>query len=126
MKTISDVFTGLPQLAVRHRPEEPLGLAALREVGRELYPEVDPLARMAATPALEIVSAGRESVLRLFVPGASRDEIEVEIERDELIVTLGSHRRTVKLPDGLSDRSVERAGLRGQHLEVVFGEVCHA
>jgi arsenite-transporting ATPase len=126
MQTISEVFTGLPQLTVRHRPEEPLGLTALREVGRELYPEVDPLARMVTTPALEIVSAGRESVLRLFVPGASRDEIEVEIERDELIVTLGSYRRTVKLPDGLSGRSVDRAGLRGQHLEVVFGEVCNA
>jgi arsenite-transporting ATPase len=119
---LSDSFAGLPMLPVRYRPDEPIGLTQLREVGSELYRDIDPLAKLVDTPALDIASDGCETVLRLLVPGASRDELDVEMEGNDLIVSLGSYRRSVKLPDGLTGRSVDRAGLRGQYLEIVFGD----
>ena len=122
LHTISDSFAGLPILKVGHWPDEPIGLAELRDMGSELYRDLDPLAKLVDTPALDIASDGRESVLRLLVPGASREELDVEMEGNDLIVSLGSYRRSVKLPDGLAGRSVDRAGLRGQYLEIVFGE----
>jgi HSP20 family molecular chaperone IbpA len=97
----------------------------LRDLGTELYRNVDPLTKFVDTPALDIASDGDETVLRLLVPGASRDELDIEMEGDELIISLGSYRRTVKLPEGLIGRSVDRAGLRGQYLEIVFGERTH-
>jgi arsenite/tail-anchored protein-transporting ATPase len=122
LQGISDLFAGLPCLTMRRWPDEPIGLVQLRDLGSELYREADPLARMVDTPALDIASDGLETVVRVLVPGASRDELDVEMEGDELIISLGSYRRTVKLPDGLIGRSVDRAGLRGQYLEIVFGE----
>ncbi len=123
LQSISDLFAGLPLLTMRQRSDEPIGLAQLRDLGSELYREIDPLAKLVDTPALDIASDGRETVLRLLVPGASRDELDIEMEGDELIISLGPYRRTVKLPDGLTDRPVDRAGLRGQYLEIVFGEL---
>jgi arsenite/tail-anchored protein-transporting ATPase len=123
LQSISDLFAGLPLLTMRQRSDEPIGLAQLRDLGSELYREIDPLAKLVDTPALDIASDGRETVLRLLVPGASRDELDIEMEGDELIISLGPYRRTVRVPDGLTDRPVDRAGLRGQYLEIVFGEL---
>ena len=92
-----------------HWPDEPIGLTQLRDLGSELFRDVDPLAKLVERPALDIASDGRETVLRLLVPGASRDELDIEMEGDELIISLGSYRRSVKLPDGLTGRSVDRA-----------------
>jgi arsenite-transporting ATPase len=125
-RALADVFAGLPRREARQRPTEPIGLAALQEVGRELYGEGDPLRRLCQTPPFQITSHGGESIVRLFVPGAMREEIELELHGSELFVTLGAYRRAVTLPDGLRGRPVARAGLNGQHLEVVFGEVVHA
>jgi arsenite/tail-anchored protein-transporting ATPase len=122
LQSIADLFAGLPVLTMRNRPDEPIGLLQLRALGTELYRNVDPLTKFVDTPALDIASDGDETVLRLLVPGASRHELDIEMEGDELIISLGSYRRTVKLPEGLVGRSVDRAGLRGQYLEIVFGE----
>jgi arsenite/tail-anchored protein-transporting ATPase len=126
LEAIAEGFACLPRLTVRQRSVEPVGAEALADIGRELYGESDPVAHLSFTPPLQIVAVGDEWTVRLFTPGARREDIDLELDADELIVTLGSHRRTVKLPDGLSGRPVNRAGLRDQHLEVVFGEVAGA
>jgi len=119
---IDSAFGALPRLAVRRRVAEPLGPGPLGELGRELYGACDPLARLAPAQALEIATSGEESVVRVPVPGVERDRIGLERSSDELIVTLGAHRRSVLLPEALRRRDVVRAGLNGQHLEVVFAE----
>ena len=122
---VDAVFDALPRLVVCHRAEEPLGLDALRALGDELYGATDPLATLSHHPALEFTSRGQESLLRLAVPGLDRREIDLERDGDQLIVGLGVHRRSVMLPEGLRDRDVVRAGVNGQHLEIVFGERAH-
>jgi arsenite-transporting ATPase len=119
-------FGSLPRLVCQRRATEPLGTEALRQIGEEVFADADPLARLATRPAVEITSRGRDSVVRLPVGGVERDRIGVEHERDELTVTLGAHRRTVMLPDALRRRQVVRAGIDGEHLEVVFGETSYA
>lgn len=122
LDAIDATFSALPRLAVRDRAEEPLGLEALADVGRELYGATEPLARLSPGQALEITSQGQESVVRLAVPGVERDQVGLERDGDELVVSLGAHRRSIVLPDGLRDRDVVRAGIDGHHLEIVFGE----
>jgi arsenite-transporting ATPase len=119
-------FAGVPRLAVRRRPEEPLGLPALAELGRELYGDGDPLATLAPHQSLTIAARGDETVVRLLVPGVDRDRIGVEHDGSgELVVTLGAYRRSIPLPDALRHQPVVRAGVEGPHLEIVFGEPCN-
>jgi arsenite-transporting ATPase len=126
LERIDDAFASVPRLAVRQQRCEPLGPAALADLGRELYRDLDPLTHLAPRDALEISSRGDEPVVRLPVTGVERDRIELARDRDELIVTLGSHRRTVLLPDALRHREVVRAGVARNHLEVVFAGNGHA
>jgi arsenite-transporting ATPase len=122
LDAIDATFSALPRLSVRDRAEEPLGLHALADVGRELYGAAEPLARLSPGQALEITSLGHESLVRLAVPGVERDQVGLERDGDELVVSLGAHRRSIVLPEGLRDRDVVRAGIDGDHLEIVFGE----
>jgi arsenite/tail-anchored protein-transporting ATPase len=119
---VNAAFADLPRLTVHRRPVEPLGLGPLVALGDELYGGRDPLDRLAPGRALEFSSRDGESMVRIPATGVQRDRIELARDRDELIVTLGSHRRTVRLPDALRHREVVRAGLAATHLEVVFGE----
>jgi len=121
LQDLAEAFDPIPRLFAGLRPTEPLGPERLRELGRELYAECEPLARLSSRPSMQICTSGGESMVRLFVPGARREDIHVALDAEDLVVTLGGYRRSVKLPDGLSGRRVERAGLSDQHLEVVFG-----
>jgi arsenite-transporting ATPase len=122
LERIDTVFAVVPRFTVHERSDEPLGLDALLDVGHELYAGRDPLDRLSDCKGLEITSRGNEPVMRLFVPGIEREQIALERVGDELVVALGTHRRSVLLPEALRYRDVARAGLDGQHLEVVFEE----
>ena len=126
LDTIDRSFDPLPRLRVRRRYAEPIGLDMLEEVGDELYAGLDPVARLSDKPAFELDTQGAESRVRLFAPGFVRDQIALERDGAELIVTLGEHRRAVQLPDTLQYQDVVRAGRDGAYLEVVFGEKAHA
>jgi arsenite-transporting ATPase len=126
LECIDRSFDPLPRLRVRRRYAEPIGLEMLEEVAAELYAGLDPVARLSDQPALELATHGAESRVRLFAPGLVRDEIALERDGAELIVTLGEHRRAVQLPDTLQYQEVLRAGRDGAYLEVVFGEPAHA
>jgi arsenite-transporting ATPase len=126
LDSIDRSFDPLPRLRVRRRYAEPIGLDLLDEVGNELYTGLDPVARLSDQPALELATHGAESRVRLFAPGVTRDQIALERDGAELIVTLGEHRRAVQLPDTLQYQDVVRAGRDGAYLEVVFGEKAHA
>jgi arsenite-transporting ATPase len=122
LTAIDAAFSPLPRLSARLRLGEPVGLDVLRHLGRELYGDHDPLARLATTPPMEIVAHGPSTSVRIFIPGIQRDEIALEHVDGELIVTLGEHRRAIGLPDALLGHEVVRAGLDGTHLEVVLEE----
>lgn len=126
LDAIDRSFDPLPRLRVHRRYAEPIGLEMLAEVGDELYSGLDPVARLSDQPAFELDTHGAESRVRLFAPGFVRDEIALERDGAELIVTLGEHRRAVQLPDTLQYQDVVRAGRDGAYLEVVFGEKANA
>jgi len=126
LERIDQSFDPLPRLRVRRHCEEPIGLCKLEAVGYELYAGLDPVARLSDQAALEVATDGPESRVRLFAPGVARDDISLERDGAELIVTLGEHRRAVQLPDTLQYQDVLRAGRDGAYLEIVFGERVHA
>jgi len=75
----------------------------------------------AAEP-MSIETRGNVHVLRLALPFADRDELEVGRHDAELLVRVGPHRRAISLPDSLRRRDVGDARLAGDRLEVDFVE----
>ena len=93
----------------------------LEQVAAELYAGTDPVGVLSSQPAMEVATHGAESTVRLFAPGVIRDDIDIERDGAELVVTMGEHRRAVQLPDTLQYQDVVRAGRDGAYLEIVFG-----
>jgi len=122
---IESSFAPLPRLVALHRLAEPVGLEALADLGSQLYGEVDPAGRLAEVEPIEIRSHEGETAVRVFLPGVDRHEVQLERAGDELALTLGSRRRLVRIPAGLTGRSIVRAGFAQPHLEIVFGVPAH-
>ncbi|GGX61937.1 ArsA family ATPase [Streptomyces fructofermentans] len=104
--------------AVAHLGRDPRGpedLAALPVPGAGEAPE----------PVRWPVSEGDADGGRVFVwhiplPGAIREELDLVRRGDELVVTVGAHRRIVALPSALRRCTVDGASLREGELRVRF------
>ncbi len=99
---------------------EPYGLEALSKLGSEIYGADDPGARLSEHEPMAVEARGDAAVLRLHLPFAGRDDVEVAAGGTDLFVAVGPHRRAVSLPDSLRRREVASARMVGDHLEVEF------
>lgn len=97
--------SGVPVRPVRHRAGEPVGAAALAELGRELYGDADPLDGAARTPVMELDGSGRtldaRYSLRISMPLGQDAELDLARVGDELALTVDGRRRLVSLPSVL-------------------------
>ena len=122
MATLEDSFGSLPRLVADHRFVEPIGATALADIGAQLYEAHDPLARLTTAVPVEVCTGAEESMIRLHLRGAERSELVLRRRGDDLVVGVGPYRSTLTLPDAFRTRDVVRAGVRDEHLEIVFGE----
>ncbi|MFI6812635.1 ArsA family ATPase [Nonomuraea sp. NPDC050328] len=110
-------FAPLPIHVVPYLPAEPVGPETLAEVGEALYAGVaDPFAPPGVEPPLTVEG----HVLRLSLPGASKEDVDLARKGEELIVTAGPYRRILALPAGLARRRIAAAALQDGVLEVRF------
>jgi arsenite/tail-anchored protein-transporting ATPase len=112
---------GLPVREQGYRSSEPVGLAALTALGEELYGDEDPAAPAADRPdPLRVERDGEHFVLALPLPLARRDDLQLARTGDELVLTLGGHRRLLALPSVLRRCTVAGAVLAEGVLRVRF------
>jgi arsenite/tail-anchored protein-transporting ATPase len=118
---IAASFGPLPLWRSPYRSAEPVGLTALAELADDVYGTGDPLL-VTETPepmTVERVSTD-EYVLSVALPFADKREIDLVRKGDELVLTVGSHRRVLALPSVLTRCIVDGAGLRDGRLRVRF------
>ena len=96
---------------------EPVGPAELADVAAHLGP-VSPKGRPGEEPAIE--RDGERLILLLVLPGTDRDDLDLLRRGDELVITVGPHRRLIRLPSVLRRCTIEGAGLRDGTLRVRF------
>lgn len=119
-------FAPLPVLRAELANDELVGIERLRAFADVVYGDLDPTGIMHQGELLRVEARGETFVLRLELPFADRDELEVGRRDDELLVRVGPHRRAIMLPDSLRRRKVAGATIVGSWLEVSFGEPTRA
>lgn len=120
---VADSFAGLPLWRGAYRAGEPLGVAALRALAEDLYAGADPLARPTGRGPLTVLrDRPDEARLRLALPHATRDEVDLVRHGDDLVVTVGPYRRVLGLPAGLARMAVVGARVEDGALVVRFAE----
>ena len=112
----------LPVLEVPYCAAEPVGLAALTDLGQALYGANDPAAALPGDGS-ELLTVARTTdgfELSLALPLARRSELGLVRSGDELVVTVAGHRRVLALPSALRRCTVAGAVLTGSRLVVRF------
>ncbi|OWY62862.1 hypothetical protein B7486_56165, partial [cyanobacterium TDX16] len=121
LTTIDEGFAPLPVLRSHLADDEVVGPDALRSFADRLWADTDPVACLHEGEPLQVERDGDGFVLRLALPFADRDDLEVGRREDELLVRVGPYRRALVLPDSLRRRPVTDAAMRGGSLVVHFG-----
>ncbi|MCW2798187.1 ArsA family ATPase [Nocardioides sp.] len=122
---VAQSFAGLPVWRSEYRSAEPLGVDALRLLAQEVYAGSDPLQPPAGAGPFRVVRTTEGAVLHLSLPNVSRAEVDLSRNGDELVVTVGSYRRLLTLPAGLSRHRVAGARVEQGELQVRFTETAH-
>jgi arsenite/tail-anchored protein-transporting ATPase len=117
---IRESFAGLPVRELPYRAAEPVGEQALREVARTLYGDGDPAELGPRRELLRVDADGGEFVLSMQLPLAVRSAVDVARAGDDLIVTVGGHRRVLTLPSVLRRCQVVAGDFDGAVLSVRF------
>ena len=119
-------FAPVPVQRAGYAAAEPVGVAALAAVGDQLYGPVSAgaagelLAEPPADRPLAVTRDGEEFVLRLDLPLARRDQLDLARAGDDLVIQVGGHRRVLALPSALRRCDVVGAALRDGALRVRF------
>ncbi|HVE93857.1 MAG TPA: ArsA family ATPase [Acidimicrobiales bacterium] len=121
LEAIERGFSPLPVLRAELAGEELIGVDHLRRFAATLYGERAPDGVFHSGRPLDVERDGDDAVLRLRLPFADKDDLEVGRGDGELLVRVGAYRRAVVLPDSLNRRPVGRAWLEDDELLIRFG-----
>lgn len=103
-----------------YRDDEPVGLAALRAFGEELYQEDLPWAPAIGEGPMTVERTASGAVLTVRLPFVTKTEVDLARHGEELVVTVGSYRRLLALPGALARQNVVAARVEAGRLQVRF------
>ncbi|MGH2730877.1 MAG: ArsA family ATPase [Actinomycetota bacterium] len=118
--TIEESFAPLPVLRARLHDQELVGPHLLGKLGEEVYGDMDPSEVLFSEEPMSIRKQGDAYVLRLKLPFARKEELELSTKAGELFVKVGPYRRNIVLPKALQSRELTSAKLMGDRVEVIF------
>ncbi len=110
----------LPLLRASLRPHEVVGVEALRELAREVYAGQDPAAVLRRARPLRLARRGGRTFLEIDLPQVSKEELEVALHGDDLLLRVRDAQRRIALPASVAGRELAGASLRDGVLEVRF------
>jgi arsenite-transporting ATPase len=125
LATVHESFEPVPILSARLFDREMVGLSLLREMGDEVYGELEAVEVLYRDEPIRVRKRGAGYVLTMRLPFASRDEMDIHRRGEELFVRVGSYKRNLILPQTLKRMTVREANFAGDHLEILFGREPH-
>ncbi len=120
-REIHENFRPLPVKEVPLYSEEMCGLLALERLKETLYADEDPTQVYYQEQTIKVIQSQDHYSLQLYLPGVSKDKIELSKTGDELHVRIGNHRRNLVLPQALAALEPSGAKLEEDYLKIRFG-----
>ncbi len=120
LDVIAEAFAPLPLLEAELANEEIVGMPALSIFAKNLYGDSDAAARLSHNEPFRVDASGNALLLSVQLPFTERDDVRLGRTGDELVLTVGPHRRALVLPDSLVRRDVAGARFVDDRLVVEF------
>jgi arsenite/tail-anchored protein-transporting ATPase len=119
LDTIRESFAPVPVFTSRLYEEEMVGGELLHELCAEVYGGADPAEIFHTGEPMRVYKDDGGVVLELQLPYAD-GRLDLSRRDDDLIVTVGSYRRSLLLPQSLRRREVTDASFDGPALKIRF------
>jgi arsenite-transporting ATPase len=120
LEEVRQSFVDLPIWVSSYQPGEPVGADLLADFAAAAYGEDDPLAEPSGEGPMTIRRTESGAVLRIALPFATRQDVDLARHGEELVVTVGSYRRLLALPAALARHAVAGARVEDGALQVRF------
>ena len=118
---IYDNFHPLPVKEVPLFAQELCGLEALERLQATLYPgDDDPTQVYYREETLRITKVEGVYALELYLPGITKDKVQLNKSGDELNIRIGNHRRNLVLPQALAGLQPAGAKMEDDYLKIRF------
>ncbi|MGQ9572693.1 MAG: ArsA family ATPase [Dehalococcoidia bacterium] len=119
---IQECFSPLPLFTAPLMEQEIVGLEMLGKMATALYGDKDPTQLFFRGPVQEVTSEDGRYVLTIALPFVSKEQLSLARAGDELIINVGSFKRSIILPRLLHGLSTLGAKFEGNKLRIAFGE----
>jgi arsenite-transporting ATPase len=125
LPVVEQEFGPVPVRTIPMFDREMVGIDRLREVGVALFGDGDPAEILYRGRPYEVLHEADGYVLKLELPFASKDEVRLSRTGDELVLHVGTWRRSLVLPRMLLDAPTHGAKMEGQTLRIRFDTPAH-
>jgi arsenite-transporting ATPase len=122
---VEQTFHPIPVRQAPFFDREVVGLPMLRDLGRALYGDVDPTTFFYRGRPYAVARENGGFVVSVELPFTTKDQIQLSRHADELVIDLGTWRRTLVLPRILVDAPTEGARFDDSTLKIRFGRPEH-
>ncbi len=119
-KKAEEYFSPLPILDVPLFRGEILGYNQLKKMGNQLYTGRDPLDRFYTGEPFRLEKVNGVYRLQLKMPFITREDIDLNVLPEELIIKIGTYRRHIPLPRPVAAAKSVKAKLEGETLNITF------
>jgi arsenite-transporting ATPase len=120
MREVEESFSPLPILTVRHFGNEVVGLERLEKMGEEIFGSKDPTAVFFSEAPIGVTEAAGGYDLRVRLPGATREDLNVWVCDERLVISVHNQRRSIALPYALASLGLTSARMENAILVVEF------
>jgi arsenite-transporting ATPase len=119
-REVEETFAPLPALAAPLQDDEVTGISRLSDHGRRIFQTMEPDALLSQAQRVRFERSGEDYQAIVPLPRAERGRLDVVKIHDDLTITTGLRRRSLKLPRRMAPLSVAGAKLEGAFLVVRF------
>jgi len=119
-KLVEECFAPVPIFDVPFFDSEVVGLEMLDKMGQAIFGEADPAQVFFEGRVQTIEATPNGYVLRMPLPLASREQLDLLQTGDELVVQVGDYKRNIILPRALASLQITGAKLENGELRVTF------
>src|SRR5919201_1591323 len=120
LASVPESFEPLPIVTARLFDREMVGLELLQGMGEEVYGDREVTSILHREDPIRIRKRGPSYLLAMRLPFASRDDLDIHRRGDELLIKVGSYKRTLILPQTLQRLAIREASFVEDRLEIRF------
>ena len=123
LELVRSAFEPVPVLTAPYLEREVIGPEMLDRLAGEVFGELDPAAVLHRELSQQLVTDNGRATLRVKVPFAEKGDLSLKKIGLEVIVRVGSQKRTIMLPPALAAYSANGARVEDGALEIAFEKV---